>query len=79
MACGIPVIGSSSGAIPVVIKEDGFIFQEGDAQDLSKYLEMLIKDDDLWMEMSRRGLESVRKNYSFEKIAEKTAEFYFSL
>jgi len=77
MACGIPVIGSSSGAIPEVIGEDGFVFREGDAKDLSKYIEMLEGDSDLWKEMSKRGLESVRKNYSFQKIAEKTAAFYF--
>ncbi len=79
MACGIPVIGSSSGAIPEVLGEDGFVFREGDAKDLSKYIEMLERGSDLWKEMSKRGLESVRRNYSFQKIAEKTAAFYFSL
>lgn len=78
MACGVPVVGSSSGAIPEVIKEDGLVFREGDSEDLSKYLEMLVRDHDLCEKMSRRSLESVRKNYSFEKISGKTAEFYFS-
>ena len=79
MACGIPVIGSSSGAIPEVIGENGFIFKEGDSEDLSKHIKMLSSDADLLKKMSELSLRAVREKHSFEKIAEKTAEFYFSI
>ncbi len=38
MACGLPVVGSSSGAIPEVLQgyPKGFIFHEGNAQDLAE-------------------------------------------
>lgn len=38
MACGLPVVGSSSGAIPEVLKgyPKGLIFREGDVDDLVK-------------------------------------------
>ena len=36
MACGVPVVGSNSGAIPEVVGEAGLIFPEGDAAALAE-------------------------------------------
>lgn len=44
MVLGIPVIGSSSGAIPEVVGEAGFIFPEGDVASLTERLQTL-RDD----------------------------------
>ncbi len=38
MACGTPVIGSSSGEIPIVIGDNKLIFKEKDADDLYKIM-----------------------------------------
>ena len=37
MSCKTPVIGSSSAEIPKVIGDAGFVFKEGDADDLKSY------------------------------------------
>ena len=43
MACGVPVVGSSSGEIPVTIGEAGLLFQEGEAGDLEEKLRSFTK------------------------------------
>lgn len=44
MAAGVPVVGSSSGAIPDVIGEAGLVFPEGDAGRLAELLARLAGD-----------------------------------
>jgi glycosyltransferase involved in cell wall biosynthesis len=45
MAAGVPVLGSSSGAIPEVIGDAGIVFPEGDAADLAHHLARLRSDE----------------------------------
>lgn len=44
MACGVPCVGSDSGAIPEVIGDAGLVFKEGDAKGLAAALSRLAKD-----------------------------------
>lgn len=79
MACGVPVIGSSSGAIPEVIGEAGLIFREGDVDDLKEKMNLLIKDKSLRERLGQAGQDRVKKLYSYSAIAERTREIYLSL
>ncbi len=49
MASGLPIVASSVGGIPDVIRngENGFLIEPGDIQGLVYYLETLIKDSNL--------------------------------
>lgn len=76
MACGVPVIGSSSGAIPEVLGKAGLIFQERNVSDLTEKIKMLQRDERLRSELSQEGLQRVRENYTHDKIVEKTVEVY---
>lgn len=76
MACGVPVIGSDSGAIPEVIDQAGLIFHEGDATDLQGKLQALTEDLELRSELSRRGRDRVMEFYSEERIGDRTYEIY---
>lgn len=79
MACGVPVIGSNSGAIPELVGGVGLIFQEGDEKALARSLVKLAGDPQLREDLRRRGLALVNEKYSFEKLAQETANFYRSL
>lgn len=79
MACGLPVIGSDSGAIPEVIGEAGLIFREGDVYGLQEALERLIADPALYQALSRAGRARVIRHYTQERIAQETIEVYRSL
>ena len=75
MASGVPVIGSTCGAIPEVIGEAGLIFPEGDAAALAGALRRMLADEDLRKRLAIAGLARVGQ-YSWEQVAEKTYELY---
>jgi len=79
MACGTPVVGSSSGEIPAVIGNAGLVFPEGDAVALAERLFMLRRSPELRAGLSERGLKRAVGLYSATRIAEQTAAFYREL
>lgn len=76
MACGVPVIGSSSGEIPNVVGECGLIVPEGNAEALASALERLAGDAQLRAHFAKLGRERVLENYAWDVIAFKTAQLY---
>jgi glycosyltransferase involved in cell wall biosynthesis len=75
MACGVPVIGSTCGAIPEVMGDAGLVFKEGDADALTEALRRMLSDESLRDSLVVAGLEQV-KRYSWERVAEKTYELF---
>ena len=76
MACGVPVIGSSSGEIPNVIGEAGLIFQEEEAGDLSAKLTRLFHDVQLRQTLKERGFRRVQERYTDARIAANMLALY---
>lgn len=79
MACSVPVIGSSSGAIPEVIGDAGLMFPEGDVDALAARMRRIACDDALAAQLRDRGLQRVHEHYTQERIAAATAVFLRSL
>ena len=71
MACGVPVIGSSSGAIPAVIGEAGLVVPEGDIQGFRNALLKLRIDPRLRQQLIVKGLSRVLKEYAIPVVAER--------
>ncbi len=76
MACGVPVIGSDCGEIPQVVGTAGLIFPEGNAGALRERLVHLMRDADLWADLSRRGRERVLAHFTQAQIAAQTVAVY---
>ena len=76
MGAGVPVIGSSSGAIPEVIGDAGLVFLEGDAGALADVLRRIRDDEGLRAELVRRGYERLQRHYSYDVIIGRTVDFY---
>lgn len=76
MASGIPVIGSTCGAIPEVIGDAGLVFPEGDAEALAGSLRRLLSDSDLREQLARAGRKRVEEHYSWERVADQTYELF---
>jgi len=64
MACGVPVIGSDSGAIPETIGDGGLTVPEGDPQALAQAIQKVTADQDLRDELVRKGRKRFRQHYS---------------
>jgi glycosyltransferase involved in cell wall biosynthesis len=79
MACGVPVIGSDSGAIPDVIGQDGLIFPEGDSEALLSHLRTVQRSRSMRQELGQRGRDRVKKNYTQAQVAAQTVDIYRSL
>jgi glycosyltransferase involved in cell wall biosynthesis len=75
MASGVPVIGSTCGAIPEVIGDAGLVFPEGDADALAGALKQMLADRSLRERLVLAGLDRVGR-YSWERVAEQTYDLY---
>ncbi len=69
MACGVPVVGSDSGAIPETIGDAGLVVPEGDAEALRCAILRLSTDEQLRAECIRRGKERYERHYTCEAYA----------
>ena len=71
MACSIPVVGSDSGQIPVLIKSTGggLVFEEGSAEDLAQKLLCLLNDPAKRALLGETGQAAVRNSYTYEAVA----------
>jgi len=68
MAAGLPVVGSSCGAIPDVIGRSEYIFPQGDAQALAKVLRRLLTAPQAYEEAARYSVQRVEA-FSNENVA----------
>jgi glycosyltransferase involved in cell wall biosynthesis len=76
MARGVPVLGSSSGAIPEVIGDAGLIFPEGDAPALAAAIQRIRDSAALRADLIARGLDRARHCYSQDVIMNQIVDFY---
>ena len=74
MSCGVPVIGSSSGEIPLVIAGAGLVFPEQDTRGLASVIRQLMEDESLRQNLAVRGKERVMAHFTWKKVAQLTAE-----
>jgi 1,2-diacylglycerol 3-alpha-glucosyltransferase len=76
MACGTPVIGVNSGAIPEMISDgkNGYLFKPGNVEELTEKIEKLEPSE----QMKKNAIKT-SKNYSIEKCTTKLEKFYQKL
>ncbi len=68
-ACGVPVIGSSSGAIPEVIGAGGWVVPERDPAALATLLERLAAAPDEVRARGEAGRANVARRFTLEAVA----------
>lgn len=76
MACRVPVIGSTCGAIPEVIGDAGLVFPENDSEELAERLRQIIQDNKLRHDLAQAGGRRVEQNYTWERVAERIFDLY---
>ncbi len=81
MSCGLPVVGFDVGGIPemVVDGHTGYIATTGDAQSLSKSIQLLIDQPERCVELGKNARNKVELDYAESIVAKKYLEFYKSI
>jgi len=76
MSSGVPVLGTTCGAIPEVIDNAGMIVAEDDAVAMGEALRQLLRDDILRERLAKAGRARVEQHYSWEQVARKTYSLF---
>ena len=76
MACGIPVISTTGGALPEVVGEAGLLVPPGDHQALAGAIEHFCKHPEKAMDHGRAGHERVLRHFTWKAAAEQTVAVY---
>jgi mannosylfructose-phosphate synthase len=78
MACGIPVVASKFGGIKDVISpgKNGTLVDPTDPEEFANALIALLEDPENARELGQAGMDSVRREFSWEAIARKHLAFY---
>jgi glycosyltransferase involved in cell wall biosynthesis len=81
MACGVPVVGSRSGAIPELIAEGetGLLATPRDEMSFADALETLARDEPLRKKMGRNSLARVHEKFTVDRDVAETMRIYESL
>jgi glycosyltransferase involved in cell wall biosynthesis len=68
-SCGVPVIGSSCGAIPDVVGDGGWIVPERDHDALARLLDALVVDRELLRAKTKAAEENVVRRFTYIAVA----------
>ncbi len=76
MACGIPVISTTGGALPEVVGDAGILVPPANPKALVDAILHLMDRPEQAQRMGRSGYQRVRERFSWKQAAEKTVEAY---
>ncbi|MCP4230085.1 MAG: glycosyltransferase family 1 protein [bacterium] len=78
MACGTPVVATSLGGIKHNLEDgvDSLLVDPSDTDALAQALASILEDESLRTDLSGNGLEKIRREFAWEVIAKKNAEFF---
>jgi glycosyltransferase involved in cell wall biosynthesis len=80
MACGLPIIASDSYALPELAHhgENGFVFQSGNSDELTRYLDILLAEPALRAQMGAKSLQIIAE-HDIERILDQWETLYEQL
>ncbi|WP_289019691.1 glycosyltransferase family 4 protein [Desulfobacter postgatei] len=76
MACRVPVISTTGGALPEVAGDAAKLVPPGDAKALEKAIIELLEDEKQRENLACRGYERVKREFTWEKCAMRTVQVY---
>jgi phosphatidylinositol alpha-1,6-mannosyltransferase len=76
MACGVPVVGSSSGEIPYVLADAGVVVPEDDCAQWTETIDRVCGDAAMRADLARRGLDRARTEFAWPVVARRHLDFF---
>ena len=77
MACGVPLISSSGGALPEVIKDTGIIIPPKNVKEIYNSIEFLLSSPKSAKELAEKGLQRAKSKFSWTAIAKQLEKVYY--
>ena len=76
MACGVPVISTTGGALPEVVGEAGLLVPPADPTALAAAIRRILDHPDEGRVLGQRGRARVSLNFTWRRAAERTVSVY---
>jgi glycosyltransferase involved in cell wall biosynthesis len=76
MACGVPVIATTGGALPEVVGDAGVLVPPRDTPALAAAIEDLLDHPAKAVALGQRGYQRVQAHFTWQRAAEKTVNAY---
>ena len=76
MACGVPVISTTGGALPEVVGDAGILVPPGNPAALTKAITRVLNNPDLAKTLSEAGYRRVQNHLTWRAAARKTVDAY---
>lgn len=76
MACGVPVISTTGGALPEVVGDAGILVPPADHQALANTIESVCIDPQLAERLGRKGFQRVTRHFTWKVAAQKSVATY---
>ena len=73
-ACRTPVLGTTEGAMPSIIGQEGLVCEFGNSLDLKMKIKQVLSDDSRAAEMGSMGKAKVMKTYTWNAIGDKVEQ-----
>ncbi len=79
MACGVPVISTTGGALPEVVGEAGVLVPPADSAALARAIRELLANPNKAKKLGLAGYRRVQEQFTWERAAEKTVDAYLEV
>jgi glycosyltransferase involved in cell wall biosynthesis len=76
MACAVPVVSTTGGALPEVVGDAGFLVPPGDHQALAAAIQTLLDDPQRAATLGAAGYRRVQKRFTWRRAAARTVAVY---
>ncbi|MGE5402771.1 MAG: glycosyltransferase [Ignavibacteriales bacterium] len=78
LSCGIPIVSFNTGGVPELVRNgiDGFITGYKNTSEAIHYLEKILQDDKLRMDMGKNARENAVTNFDHDLIAARYEKLY---
>ena len=76
MACAVPVISTTGGALPEVVGDAGILVPPADYQALAQAIKSLLGHPEMANRLGQAGYQRVQKHFTWHRAAQKTVAAY---
>ena len=76
MACGVPVVSTTGGALPEVVGDAGLLVPPKDSPALAKAITGMLDHPEKAADLGRKGYQRVQRHFTWRRAAEKTVDAY---